>query len=81
MDKIVLYIKSLHGFKMLFLWLCFVLFGFRSALDLHSGRLPSNHSYSYASSSKRSACFAITSLNSLSACNAQAGESFVQYAG
>jgi len=72
MDKTVLYINNLHGFQMLFPWLRFVLFGFRHTLALHPDRLPSSHSYSYASSSKRQACFAITNLNS---------ESFVQYAG
>jgi len=72
MDKPVLYIKKFHGFRMFFPWLHFVLFGFRSALPLHPGHLPSNHSYSYASSSKRLACFAITSLNF---------EPFMQYAG
>jgi hypothetical protein len=64
MGKTVLDIKNLPGFQILFPRLRFVLFGFRPALALHPGRLPSNHSYSYASSSKRSACFAITSLNS-----------------
>jgi len=72
MDKPVLDIKKFHGFRMFFPWLHFALFGFRSALPLHPGRLPSNYSYSYASSSKRLACFAITSLNS---------EPFMQYAG
>jgi len=78
---IFIYINGLHGFQSLFSLLQFVLFGFRPDLALHTARLVSNHSYCYVSSPDQSVCFASSALNPLSACNAQAGESFMQYAG
>jgi len=81
MDYMTCRIKALHEFLLPGPWPRFVLFGFRPALALHPGRLALNQAEGYAPASKQPACFAITSLNSLSACNAQAGEPFVQYAG
>jgi len=80
MYRMLFYIKALHEFSLFDPRLQFVLFGFRPDLASHPGRPVSNHSYSYVSSPGQPACLARPNLNSLSACNAQAGESFMQYA-
>jgi len=80
MDNLLHYINDVHGLQPIYSWLQFVLFGFRPDLASYPARSVSNHSYCYASSPDQSVCLASSTLNSLSACNAQAGESFVPYA-
>jgi hypothetical protein len=63
-------INTLH--EDFYLWITFVLFGFRPNPALHFVRLSSNHSDDYAFSDNRPNCLAGFTLNS---------EPFMKYAG